>query len=503
MNKYATANKRDQIKAKTNGYKRQEKALREFKQVLEDIVFMMQSASVVETVYLYWVNRARKQFVMETKSTSLENVMFKDRITFDDHFLERFKDISEPTTAEVGKDIPAAALNHYYNKVPVQYVTLLPFVNNGETVAITVLESGSQLQKSAQSDIIFSYKRALRNVLNTYLEISDLYGQQEEWINYEEDIEELDVRTHRAEIIKKLLNSIQGLLSHGGASFVAQGSDEWCSMMNSDQAHNAPRVGLCMAERSLCYDAAESGQPEFAIHFNDNPKRLSARELNSEGATMAIPLKMDDRRQGVVLAYDKNPLIFKESTKHKIRNLVRVAGLKIQANETSLDIDEPMFINDYGALLPDVWEGVVQAELNRLKKGQQEQPTWFGLITLSNLPEIRTKLRLEELNFMQRSLISTFSPSQYGYPGIMGYHSDYIYSFLIQNADTHAVENWLRALEGKFEEPLDIYGGRNIQTDFRVGYIQLEEKHEDVYELLTEAKSELSKAFNTTQREKI
>ncbi|NIT56248.1 MAG: hypothetical protein GWN00_08445, partial [Aliifodinibius sp.] len=83
MDNYATAREKERSNAEIMGQKRQEKALREFKQVLNDLIFMLQSASEMETVYMYWVNRSREQFVMETKSTVFDNVMFKDRISFD------------------------------------------------------------------------------------------------------------------------------------------------------------------------------------------------------------------------------------------------------------------------------------------------------------------------------------------------------------------------------------------------------------------------------------
>ncbi|HET6528625.1 MAG TPA: GAF domain-containing protein, partial [Balneolaceae bacterium] len=308
MQSYKTAG----AKHKSNeimGRKRQEKALREFKEVLEDLIFLLQSASEMETVYMYWVNRSRQQFVMETKSTVFDNVMFKDRIGFENHFLKDFKDITQPVAVEVGKDISASSLNHYYNETPVRYVTLLPFVNNGETVAITVLESDNHIFTEDKSDVIYSYINALRNVLNTYLEISDLYGQQNEWTDYETCLSRLDVRCHRAKMIKILLNTIQEFLHEGGVSFIAQGPNSWCNVMNSEKAQHAPAIGLSMTERSLAHEAAEKGEAEFAIHFNQNPKRLSPRELHSEGASMAIPLLMNDRRQGIVLVYDKNPLI--------------------------------------------------------------------------------------------------------------------------------------------------------------------------------------------------
>ncbi len=503
MENYATAGEKDQPNAEIMGQKRQEKALREFKQVLEDLMFLLRSASEMETAYMYWINRSREQFVMETKSTQLENVMFKDRIGFQSHFLDSYKNIDEPVAIEVGNEIEPEALSHYYDEVPVRYVTLLPFVNNGETVAITVLESKDHIFTENKSDVIYSYIDALRNVLNTYLEISDLYEQQDEWIDYEESIANLEVRCHRAEMIKRLLNTIQSFLHDGGVSFITQGMGSWCNVMNADDARHSPPIGMEMEERSLAHEAVKNGETEFAIHFNNNPKRLSPRELRSEGASMAIPLMMKDRRQGVVLVHDQNPLIFKESTKHKLINLVRIAALQILANDPGIELDKPAFTNEYSAFLPDLWERMVDSELNRIKSDAQKYHSWFGLVTISNVPELRTKMRLEQLNQMQQDLIAAFNPSQFGFPGVLGYHSDYVYSFFIQNKDAKAVKSWSQALKKKFSESFELKNGIHIETGIKVGFVKLKEDSADSYQLLSNAKSALSQALKSDKNEAI
>lgn len=503
MDNYAAAGKKGRSRTEDMSRKRQEKALREFKQVLKDLMFLLRSASDMETAYMYWVNRSRRQFVLETKSTLLDNVMFKDRIGFQNHFLDEFKDLQEPKAVEIGKAIPSSALNHYYSNVPVRYVTLLPFVNNGETVAITVLESKDHIFTDHKSDVIYSYINALRNVLHTYLEISDLYEQQDEWIDYEECISDIEVRCHRAEMVKRLLNTIQPFLHEGGVSFITQGMGSWCNVMNADEAQYAPPVGMQMEDRSLAYEAAESGEAEFAIHFNNNPKRLSPRELHSEGASMAVPMMMKDRRQGVVLIYDKNPLIFKESTKHKLINLVRIASLQMLSNDPRMDLDNSVFANEYGAFLPDIWEKTLDSELARIKTGRQKFHSWFGLATISNVPELRTKLRLEQLGQMQRDLIAAFNPSQFGFPGILGSHSDYVYSFIIQNKDPNAVQNWSRAVKKKFSNSFELSNGIHIETGIKVGFVELSEEYDDSYQLVTNAKSALSQALKSNKNEAI
>ena len=76
-------------------FDRQKKALREFKQIMADLVYLLRTSSRVQLTYMCWVNHSRQQFVWECSSTNLPNVMFKDRVSFENHFLNDYKEISD------------------------------------------------------------------------------------------------------------------------------------------------------------------------------------------------------------------------------------------------------------------------------------------------------------------------------------------------------------------------------------------------------------------------
>src|SRR5690625_1746529 len=92
---------------------RQQKALHEFKEVLQHLLHLFRKASESKTACLYWINHARGQFVMETKTTVLSDIVFQDRVTFEDHFLNSYKAIDQPITLRVGEDISPEALTHF------------------------------------------------------------------------------------------------------------------------------------------------------------------------------------------------------------------------------------------------------------------------------------------------------------------------------------------------------------------------------------------------------
>src|SRR5690554_2553173 len=94
--------------------KREEKALREFKQIMDDLLNLLAGSTGAATAYLYWVNRTRQQFVLETSWTSRSHATFKDRVNFEDLYLRRFQDIENVTEIRVGDLVTADELVHYY-----------------------------------------------------------------------------------------------------------------------------------------------------------------------------------------------------------------------------------------------------------------------------------------------------------------------------------------------------------------------------------------------------
>jgi len=309
---------------------REEKALFEFKHIMDDLMQLLGRAVNAKTGYLYWVNRSRQQFVLETTYKMLPNVMFKDRIAFEHFFLNTYRDIDEIIQIKIGRDIDSSELPHYFDVVPVNYLTLIPFQNNGQTVAISVLETEHKLRIREFEQTVKAYESAHINVLNTYLELTDLYNEQNKWIDYDKSIDHISVNLGDVEILCTMADEMQKLVPGGGVVVALRGMETWVTVLRSENSPPSPAIGLMVEEKSMAYDALEKGKTLFSIHFNQNPKRVSSSEEYTEGATLAIPVLVADRRLAVVLAYDKNPLIFKESTKHQLKNLVRVASLAIQ-----------------------------------------------------------------------------------------------------------------------------------------------------------------------------
>jgi len=481
-------------------FDRQEKALREFKQIMADLVHLLRTSTRVHLAYMCWVNHSRQQFVWESNSTNLPNVMFKDRVAFDHHFLNDYKDISEIVQLKIGEDIAKGKLPHYFNFVSAKNMLIMPFINKGETVALTVLESEEEINLRDLNDQLHAYNNAMVNVLDTYLEVVDLHEQQKEWEDYEQSLNALDYRLHRVDLLAKMLEEMQLFLPNGGACLVVPCMDNWCNVLTSKFAKNAPSLGLMMEDKSVAYDAIEKGEPVFNMHFNSNPKLISSKEGRTEGASYALPLLVHDRRQAVIVTYDSDPLSFKESTKHKLANLVRVASLAIQSVVKKTGMTEELLTENYGAVMTELWEAALENEIKKTHSGKSTH-TWFGMITPDNLSALRTKHRLEDLHRIQKDFVTYLNPVMHGIPGYIGFNSDYVYAFIIQsNADT-AVNNWMDSVRTKLAHGLKLSAGGTLDVSFKAGFTKINSTDANAYQVLTKAKKALSEVVKNEELE--
>lgn len=471
---------------------REEKALREFKQTLADLLGLVRGSCKAQTAWICWVNHDRQQFVVEASRTLLADVMFPDRVRFQESFLEECIHLTEPIRMEVGTELDPGILNHHPDPAKLTHLWIVPFVNNGETVALTVLEFTKAESRDTLESEFASYTRALGGILNTWLELMDLHQDQQGWIEYDEQIQQLSPRMHRAELLIETAEKMQNLLPTGGVTLVIKNTGVWATSYNTSSGDGVPLLGTMLDEKSLAYQALQSGSSTFAIHFNQSPRRVSASEEGTEGATLAIPLMLNDHRQAALLAYDRNPLAFTESLKHKLINLVRVAGLSMQAWLDRDDLGNDQFTIESGSLLPDIWERTLERELTR---NEENVHSWFGLLSIDNIQKIRTTHRLESLKRMQSLLVGSLAPHRFGRNGIVGFHSDYVYAFLLQDRDSEAIKLWLRAVEAMVEVPVQISAEESVHLQLKAGYTPLlSGRGRDRHRVVQDAKHALSEA---------
>lgn len=468
---------------------RQDKALREFKQIMADLVLLLRTSSKAELAYMCWVNQERQQFVWETNSTELPNVMFQDRIHFEQHFLDNYKDITEVTKLKVGEDIAKGKLAHYLNYVNATCIVLIPFINKGETVAITVLESDNDIELRSVNKQVYAYNNAMVNVLDTYLEIVDLHEDQNEWKEYENTLHTLDHRLHRVTLLYKMMDEIQHLVPTARVSFIAPGMDCWSQVLSTDNSPGKPSLGLLLEQGSAAYEAVEKGEPVFSMHFNNSPKIVSTQEGLVEGASLCIPLLIHDRRQGVFVVHDTDALTFKESTKHKLINMVRVTALSIQSVVKKAGMAEELLVEDFGAFMPDLWEESVNRMIGQEHPGVEN---WFGLVTPDDISSLRTRFRLDDLQRLQTEFVRFLNPANHKLPGFVGYNSDYVYAIILQSNEEDAVERWMESVRTSSASSNSGSEGQSLTVNFQAGFVPVNNTSGNAYEVLNNAKKALN-----------
>ena len=261
----------------------------------------------------------------------------------------------------------------------------------------------------------------LLNVLDTYLEVVDLHEQQKEWEDYEQSLNALII-DYIEPIYCRMLEEMQLFLPNGGVCLIAPAMESWSNVLTSKFSKNSPYLGLMMEDKSVAYEAVKKGF-QFLIFILIIIQNLFLARRQTEGASYSIPLMVHDRRQAVVAAYDSDPLSFKESTKHKLANLVRIASLAIQSVVKKSSVIDELLTENYGAIRPNLKKAL---ENNRKNKNKNIH-TWFGLITPNDLSSLRTKYRLEELQRIQKDFVTFLNPGKHGIPGYIGFNSDYVF----------------------------------------------------------------------------
>ncbi len=479
--------------------KREEKALRNFKKVLREMLRMLMRSTNSLTVSLHWVNLQRQQFVLESYQTTLSNTTFQDRVDFADSYLNAFKETKEPQKLIVGKDVATEALSHYYKEVPITFVYVLPFINNKETVGLTVLESNQADLSVEESDAIEAYQHALGHLLYTFIELSDLAKDEAQWYRYEEVLESIGSREDPAMLMDHILVQLQSFLSKGSVSLVCRTAGEWKVVLNSVYSLNPPRIGTIVHEQSLTHAALRTGTPQFAIHFNHTPRRVSQSEPPANGATIVIPLLMSDRRQAVFVINDENPLVFKESVKHKMTNMVRVLGLKMTVGHPIQRLDQDLFSNELGVLQSNMLERMVHRQIQRSALFP-EMYTWVCMFTFDEVNSIRTRHGLDILKHLQRQIVKRVSEERGQISSVVTFHADYIYVAVIQSDHDNGLEMWKRHLNA--EHPYAC-ADEYIKLNFRTAEVSVDRSYPDANELLQRVKRAFSEETRRAQMREV
>lgn len=459
----------------TPGDDKEKDNLLNFKKVVRDMLLLLRTSLQAETVSMHWVNTHRDIFVLASYSTMRRDVVYQDRVRREKHFLKNYSSIKSITRLEKNIHFQSCDLEHYTSSPPINYIYLVPFVFNAETVAITTIETSKKPElKAGDEQMITAYQKVLGRMLQSYQEVSELVERQTEWVDYDQIIRELSKAEDPLELASMLVDKLQIFMGDsGGVVLLARGLNEWHSVLYSTEAKYPPPIGLALEKGSIGARALSDGEPFFSPHFNANPKRISVSEPLCYGASHAIPIMHRQRRQLLVLAYSENPFLFNEAVKHKISNLCRIAGLRLEAMLPELDVYENIFSTGVSSYSRELVSGILTSLSEHMRLQTPAMSTWIGMLSIGNINDLRTRYRLEDLTKMQQQVMSKIRPQNYGIPGIIGAYSDYVYTFLLQSTDESAFLSWTGSVKEAFREPLPLSEHGSELLQLNTGVIRL------------------------------
>jgi hypothetical protein len=474
--------------------KREEFARKKFKQTVGDMLLLLRHAADLETVALYWINRFRKQYVLERYTSKVRTTVFLDRIDFGSYFLDGFRDLNEQVKLEIGRDIQPRELAHYHGEVPSRFVILVPFIHNGETIAVTLLETKFNTLTDDEQSAISAYNNALSNVLGTYNELTELSEEESSWSAYERQIAQLEQQRSENAKIQFVLDALFSDLTTGTVTFLARGLSGWTVVANAAGSFQPVPIGMLLQRHTVGYEALTLGGSSFSTHANGNPRRVSPFEPPAEGATLAIPMTLADRRMGLFIVHDTHPLSFKESNRHRWSNLVRLLAYQLIQFRPKIEIEE-VFSSKFGLLNADVVEFAVTnvLRLSQKRRGQ----CCFGIATPADLQSLRTKLSMEELAELQTEALRRMDPSRYNLNGLLGFHADYMYTFLLEGEDAGQFDIWREKVEFDFRKTFELTSGQRPVVRMNMAAVPLSGNYPDAFAAMQEVKQALNNLIRT------
>ncbi len=449
-------------------------SMRHFKELVRGMVYLLARATGVETVSLHWVNRSRGQFVLETGHSDVPGVQFPDRIPMSQSFLKEAADLAEPVEWTIGTDLPVGALSHYLTDPPVSHITLLPFVYNGETVSVTVLESSEADLLGRMPDVIQEYLEAMRHLLVTFLELSEADQDDSQWEEYERLLRQPPVKGEDTEHLKRLGDQLIGLVPNGSVSLFVRGQERWQCLWSHPRSMHPIEPGTPVEANSLLTRVLHSGQPECGVGGD---------------VTLAVPVLLYDRRLAVWRISSPNMLFFKEANQHKLVNLVRVASLRMTQAVSRTGTEGDWLAGDTGAFRADVFDAALRLAVAR-------SAVSVGYISLRDLHSLRARHRMDTLRQIQWLTVNRLAPVVLGLPGLIGQHADFLYTILLPAGTTAAT--WTAAAEKALAEPLRLADGSREAVRLITAWTESDDRNADPYDLKREARRRLDQLMRST-----
>lgn len=479
------------------GNDREEAILQQFRSLIGGLIRILRHALKARTVTLYWVNRQRQLFVPESFSSERTDVVFKDRIPMGTCFLDPYQSLDQPIWLEIGKDIDPQALSHYYASLykPDGFLYLQPFKSNQETVALTVVETQEQTWSASDSEALSVFLSSIDHLLQTYLELSHLIEAEKEWPEYDQLLKALSKKKDPLALLTDLLEWIPSILSGSDVTLLMplEGS---LKVIYATAAHIP---GTHADPSAMASQIVQSDQAFFSLHLQGLPIQVHAAEAKAQGASLALPLRVQESTAAILLIHHPDSLVFTGRIHHKLSHAVRVAGYRLETMSRSGKTE--LFTAPNGTMKSELAEWMLEHYLHRAKlPASSPQPShyWVGYAGLRNLSGLRTGLSTEGLKILHQTVLGTLSQTQAAYPPVMFYHADHIHGFMLAGSDEQDIHRWGKAVQAALQPGVNIFDKVWI-PELTMTAVRVDGRYDEVYPLLEKARKSLNVQLRDSQ----
>jgi hypothetical protein len=480
------------------GNEREEAILQQFRSLLSDLVRMLRHSTGAKTIALHWVNRQREIFVPEAYSSSRTDVVFKDRIPFDETFLSSYKDQSEAVWLKLGNEVSKDQITHYYDRTysPTGFIYIQPFLTNHETVALTVIETDQSDWNSSATEAISAFSASLDNLLHTYLELSNLLEAQKGWLDYDRAIDELMRRRDPIHILWDMARLAHGIIPQSEVSLFVKEFTEWKLVGTFGQHTFFP--GTSISKSSLAYDALKSDAAMFSIHINGNPTRVASNETPPKGASIAVPIKTSGGSVALLMVNHPDALSFHDANRHQLLNMARVVGLKLDWLHKNSKSE--LFHAANGSLKSEFSDAIIEHELDILRSADsQSRPyhVWVGYASLVDFSTIRTRHSSEEIKVLHQHVLQYMTYPENGVESITLYHTDHIYGFIVFGKEEDGIQKWGTSLNKRLSTHLKIQS-MDTPASLHMSAVRLQPGYDDAFSIHDRARKALNSLIRKT-----
>jgi hypothetical protein len=124
-----------------------------------------------------------------------------------------------------------------------------------------------------------------------------------------------------------------------------------------------------------------------------------------------------------------------------------------------------------------------------------EEHAWFGLAGIENLSEIRSRYRLDDLKKLQKYMVKALNPARTGYKGFIGFHSDYVYSYLFVSRSERHHGEWIEKTMLDIKKRFELGDGNPVNIDVKFGSVNVMPGNADIPQIVSDAKKALTFAM--------